>query len=608
MKKHKRSRTAISLFLAVCTLFSLILPVTAAEEEGLSYEVIIDPQYEDADSFSQDLAAVKKDGKWGYIDMEGNTVIPFQFDYAFSFSEGLAVVGTLGEHPTYDGATAPVYFWSVLDKQGNVTPLLYKEEGDTEYKQAKEFVDFLDSSAKVYYHNGYVVLGSIMSVDNYAPSLVFDRTGKQVYLGDYWVGYCLNEGTFAATEAMGGNGLYLDESGKPVLEFSEEAYTRPFNQGLSPLAKYDVEREDFVFGFIDKNGKTVIPFQYQDFYVRGVFTTYQIFCDGIASVKNLNGKWGGIDKQGKTVIPFEYEALGTFLEGLAFACKDGKYGVIDTQNNVVVPFEYTRITSYSNGLAVAVKGGRAFCIDRYGKEVPGSNTISQESYFPAGLESSLTMTPDEIITVIENGKYGFARIGYTQPLPQEGEMADWAYEEVIQAIQHDLVPSDLQNQYYANITRGDFAIIVVQLLEVVSGKDIEDIVLEDTGKTLEELALAYPFSDTNSWDVVAANALGVINGRGEGIFDPYSAISRQDAAALLMRMGKYMGKTDVDTSGETFADNASVASYAQEAVAYVKALGVMNGTSETTFSPFDTYTRQQAYMTIWRLYNVMVTE
>ena len=122
MKKHKRSRTAISLFLAVCTLFSLILPVTAAEEEGLSYEVIIDPQYEDAGSFSQDLAAVKKDGKWGYIDMEGNTVIPFQFDYAFPFSEGLAVVGTLGEHPTYDGATAPVYFWSILDNQGNVTP------------------------------------------------------------------------------------------------------------------------------------------------------------------------------------------------------------------------------------------------------------------------------------------------------------------------------------------------------------------------------------------------------------------------------------------------------------------------------------------------------
>ena len=215
-QKNRCHANFFSLKIAVWIfLFSLILPVTAAEEEGLSYEVIIDPQHEDADSFSQGLAAVKKDGKWGYIDMEDSTVIPFQFDYAFSFSEGLAVVGTPGEYPTYDGATAPVYFWSVLDKQG------------------------------------------------------------------------------------------------------------------------------------------------------------------------------------KTVIPFEY----------------------------------TRITSYSNGLAVAVKDGRAFCVDRYGKEVPGSDTISQESYFPAGLESSLTMTPDEIITVIENGKYGFVRIGYTQPLPQEGEMADWAYEE-----------------------------------------------------------------------------------------------------------------------------------------------------------------------------------
>ena len=129
-QKNRCHANFFSLKIAVWIfLFSLILPVTAAEEEGLSYEVIINPQYEDADSFSQGLAAVKKDGKWGYIDMEGSTVIPFQFDYAFSFSKGLAVVGTLGEYPTYDGATAPVYFWSVLDKQGNVPPCSIKRKG-----------------------------------------------------------------------------------------------------------------------------------------------------------------------------------------------------------------------------------------------------------------------------------------------------------------------------------------------------------------------------------------------------------------------------------------------------------------------------------------------
>ncbi|MBP3319638.1 MAG: WG repeat-containing protein, partial [Ruminiclostridium sp.] len=58
----------------------------------LSYEEFIRPQYEDAQSFSEDLAAVKKNGKWGYINEENKTVIPFQYAYAWPFNEGKAVV------------------------------------------------------------------------------------------------------------------------------------------------------------------------------------------------------------------------------------------------------------------------------------------------------------------------------------------------------------------------------------------------------------------------------------------------------------------------------------------------------------------------------------
>lgn len=123
----------------------------------------------------------------------------------------------------------------------------------------------------------------------------------------------------------------------------------------------------------------------------------------------------------EVIIDPQYEDAFSFSEGLAAVKKDGKWGYIDMEDSTVIPFQFDYAFSFSKGLAVAVKDGRAFCIDRYGKEVPGSDTISQESYFPAGLESSLTMTPDEIITVIENGKYGFARIGYTQPLPQKAK-------------------------------------------------------------------------------------------------------------------------------------------------------------------------------------------
>ncbi|MDR1299202.1 MAG: WG repeat-containing protein [Oscillospiraceae bacterium] len=47
-----------------------------------------DRQYEDARDFSHGLAAVKKDGKWGYIDMEGDMVIENVFSEAGDFSGG----------------------------------------------------------------------------------------------------------------------------------------------------------------------------------------------------------------------------------------------------------------------------------------------------------------------------------------------------------------------------------------------------------------------------------------------------------------------------------------------------------------------------------------
>lgn len=53
---------------------------------------VISPQFDQADSFSQGLASVQKDRKWGYIDKTGSIVILAEFDDARSFDAGLAVV------------------------------------------------------------------------------------------------------------------------------------------------------------------------------------------------------------------------------------------------------------------------------------------------------------------------------------------------------------------------------------------------------------------------------------------------------------------------------------------------------------------------------------
>ncbi|MGB2698327.1 MAG: WG repeat-containing protein, partial [Candidatus Zixiibacteriota bacterium] len=56
-------------------------------------EIIIKPQFDHTDDFSEGLAAVSINYKWGYIDKTGKIVIPLQFGGASSFREGLAHVG-----------------------------------------------------------------------------------------------------------------------------------------------------------------------------------------------------------------------------------------------------------------------------------------------------------------------------------------------------------------------------------------------------------------------------------------------------------------------------------------------------------------------------------
>lgn len=53
---------------------------------------MISPSYDEIQSFSEGLAAVRQGTKWGFIDKTGNFAIPPEFDYAFSFSEGRACV------------------------------------------------------------------------------------------------------------------------------------------------------------------------------------------------------------------------------------------------------------------------------------------------------------------------------------------------------------------------------------------------------------------------------------------------------------------------------------------------------------------------------------
>jgi len=116
-----------------------------------------DTKYTRIEKFSEGLAAVKVNNKWGYIDTEGNEVIPPKYDNALPFSEGLAAVGygKLGDSSSK---------WGFIDKSGNeVIPIIYS--GDNYYGES-----FNDGTA--------AVVSSVVGGD--AKKIVIDKNGNPV--------------------------------------------------------------------------------------------------------------------------------------------------------------------------------------------------------------------------------------------------------------------------------------------------------------------------------------------------------------------------------------------------------------------------------------------
>lgn len=121
-------------------------------------------------------------------------------------------------------------------------------------------------------------------------------------------------------------------------------------------------------------------------------------------------------------------------------------------------------------------------------------------------------------------------------------------------------------------------------------------------RTEDGYFLKYPFSDDHSEEVAAAYALGITQGRGGGVFDPNSLITRQEAAAMLCRA--YMacgGESLAAGEAEPFADEDSIALWAKEAVHTLRSWDVLRGMEDGSFDPQGNFTIQQCAVCFLRL-------
>lgn len=106
--------------------------------------------------------------------------------------------------------------------------------------------------------------------------------------------------------------------------------------------------------------------------------------------------------------------------------------------------------------------------------------------------------------------------------------------------------------------------------------------------------------------IASGVAMGAINGIGDGSFGVRKTISRQDMAVLIYKFGLYNGAEFPDGADiGKFTDRAAISDYAAEAVSKLNACGIINGMGDLSFAPKSGATRAQAAAIVYRMIEYM---
>ncbi len=238
-------------------------------------KTIIKPEYDKAFEFSEGLAGVRQNGKWGFIDISGEEIVKPQYDYIGSFHNGIAHINTGCKVDGYGNPHGGL--WGFMDKTGReIIPPKY---------------DYINRD----FSGGYTIVG-------------------------------LNE-KYGVIDTTGAETVPLKYDNIPDAAF-----------GHYPLQEVWLNDKA---GFVELNtGKEIVPVKYDDVVS---------FSEDLAAVNKggipqnfrvLGGKWGFVDTTGKVVIPLLYD----------------------------IPF-LSESLRFQNGKVQVDKDGRSFFIDKTGKEV-----------------------------------------------------------------------------------------------------------------------------------------------------------------------------------------------------------------------------------------------
>jgi hypothetical protein len=275
--------------------------------------------YESIGPFSEGLAPVKLQGKWGFIDTAGKVVIPAQYDAVTGFRAGLAGFESLGR-------------WGLMDQSGQPIDSFTRR-----FFQVRPFSEGLAP-----------VQERPWSLWEYV-----DKEGRTVIPALYEDALPFSEGL--APVLKDGKWRYIGPDGSEA--FATDFYrVYPFtSEGLALVRP----ARNGKYGYIERDGKLSIAANYDE---------AKPFADGLAAVRTLD-KWGYIDPSGKWSIQPTYDYASSFSDGVAAVLTDGGYGFITNQGKQALPNSFKWASPFSDERALVLANGMWSYIDALGNRL-----------------------------------------------------------------------------------------------------------------------------------------------------------------------------------------------------------------------------------------------
>lgn len=187
---------------------------------------------------------------------------------------------------------------------------------------------------------------------------------------------------------------------------------------------------------------------------------------------------------------------------------------------------------------------------------------------------------------------------FSEEVLEEHRPSDWAANEIDLASQAGLLTEHTSSYFTKDITRFQFAELVVNFVEVVSGESIVP-------------AADSTFADCTETAVLKAYAAGIVNGTSDTTFSPDSLLTREQLAAMLYRAWDYLDAYGYTAAPGTakglphYTDAIEVSAWASQAVDVLLSNEIMKGTSATLLSPKSSCTVEQGILLVYRLYTTL---